>query len=94
MTNAGAHIHQPRSDAMDMSGTRPIDPAAGIPPTSSAATADGTPAAPFDPAGTRSLSTARWALALALFLVLSFGLAWLVAAPLWVDGGLANPLAP
>lgn len=94
MTNAGAHIHQPRSDAMDMSGTRPIDHAAGIPPTSSAATADGTPAAPFDPAGTRSLSTARWALALALFLVLSFGLAWLVAAPLWVDGGLANPLAP
>jgi membrane protease YdiL (CAAX protease family) len=65
MTNVGARVHQPRSDA-----------------------------APFDPAGTDSLSTARWALALALFLVLASGLAWLVAAPLWAEGGLTNPLAP
>jgi membrane protease YdiL (CAAX protease family) len=93
MTNAGAPIHEPRFDAANRSGTQPIDPA-GIPPTSSGSSVAGTPAAPFDPAETRSLSTARWALALALFLVLSFGLAWLVAAPLWIDGGLTNPLAP
>lgn len=27
------------------------------------------------------------------FIVLAFGLAWLVALPLWLSGGLANPLA-
>ena len=27
------------------------------------------------------------------FVVLALGLAWLVALPLWLDGGLANPLA-
>lgn len=28
------------------------------------------------------------------FLILAFGLAWLVALPLWLGGGLANPLMP
>lgn len=32
-------------------------------------------------------------LAVAVFLAVSFGLAWLVALPLWLDGGLANPAA-
>jgi membrane protease YdiL (CAAX protease family) len=32
-------------------------------------------------------------LAAAVFLAVSFGLAWLVALPLWLDGGLANPSA-
>ena len=27
------------------------------------------------------------------FVVLALGLAWLVALPLWLDGGLGNPLA-
>src|SRR5690606_14052628 len=30
----------------------------------------------------------------AIFTALSFGLAWLVALPMWLDGGLLNPLAP
>lgn len=30
--------------------------------------------------------------ALAVFLVLAFGLSWLSALPLWLDGGLQNPL--
>lgn len=34
----------------------------------------------------------RWG-AVAAFVLLACGLAWLVALPLWVDGGLANPLA-
>jgi len=33
----------------------------------------------------------RWP-AVALFVALAYGLAWLVAAPLWRDGGLTNPL--
>lgn len=32
-------------------------------------------------------------LATIAFIVLSLGLAWLLALPLWLDGGLANPLA-
>ena len=31
--------------------------------------------------------------AVAIFVVLAFGLAWLVTVPLWVSGGLASPLA-
>lgn len=31
--------------------------------------------------------------AVAVFIAVSFGLAWLVALPLWLDGGLANPWA-
>jgi membrane protease YdiL (CAAX protease family) len=32
--------------------------------------------------------------AVAAYIVVAFGLAWLVALPLWLDGGLRNPLAP
>ena len=32
--------------------------------------------------------------ALAVFLVLAFGLSWLAALPLWLDGGLQNPVWP
>ncbi|WP_313542489.1 CPBP family intramembrane glutamic endopeptidase [Leifsonia aquatica] len=32
--------------------------------------------------------------AIAAYIVVAFGLAWLVALPLWLDGGLRNPFAP
>ncbi|WP_025157901.1 CPBP family intramembrane glutamic endopeptidase [Leifsonia aquatica] len=32
--------------------------------------------------------------AVGAYLVVAFGLAWLVALPLWLDGGLSNPFAP
>jgi len=101
MTNAGAPLDDPGSDATGVSLAKPTDHAARVAAANSGSAISAQPAAlsampvaPFDPAGARSLSTTRWTLALALFLVLSFGLAWLVAAPLWIDGGLANPLAP
>lgn len=46
------------------------------------------------PASTVATTPARvpWP-ALAAFVMLAFGLAWLVALPLWLDRGLRNPLA-
>ncbi|MFF2051010.1 CPBP family intramembrane glutamic endopeptidase [Leifsonia sp. NPDC058194] len=32
--------------------------------------------------------------AVGAYVLVAFGLAWLVALPLWLDGGLSNPLAP
>lgn len=38
--------------------------------------------------------TRAWVKPILIFLVLAFGLSWLVALPLWISGGLRNPLFP
>jgi membrane protease YdiL (CAAX protease family) len=44
--------------------------------------------------GAGAPSAGRMRAAVAVFLALAFGLSWLSALPLWLDGGLTNPVWP